>query len=63
MTELEKKMALLNKNIANLDKDTAGKLIMKVFFKFIINPKLFTENNRDAEQVAWFEKEIAKLNR
>ena len=54
-------MTTIEKKIAELDKETATILGIKLVLAAITKPEIFLANDKDMEQEAWFETELQKL--
>ena len=54
---------MIEKRLAELDKETAAILSLKLVFAAISKPEIFLADGKDAEQEAWFEAELQKLGK
>lgn len=55
--------AMIEKRLAELDKETAAILGLKLVLAAISKPEIFLAEGKDAEQEAWFEAELQKLGK
>lgn len=55
--------AMIEKRLAELDKETAAILSLKLVLAAISKPGIFLAEGKDAEQEAWFEAELQKLGK
>lgn len=55
--------AMIEKRLAELDKETAAILGLKLVLAAISKPEIFLVEGKDAEQEAWFEAELQKLGK
>lgn len=53
----------IEKKLAELDKETAAILSLKLLLASISKPGIFLVEGKDAEQEAWFEAELQKLEK
>lgn len=53
----------IEKRLAELDKETAAELGLRLFLAALSQPEIFLAEGKDAEQEAWFEAELQKLGK